>query len=64
MPEQREKAVGLPQKKLEALWSREMGLPLQVVMVVLVLSTYCVAMTAIGVHNLVGLIRRKLSRFF
>ena len=58
-PEETKQNPSLLQKQLEQEWHREMGLPLRLLMLLLVLVTYCGSMAAIGVHNLAGKLRRK-----
>lgn len=58
-PDQRKEKTGLLQKRLEQEWHREMGLPLRILLLVLVLITYCGSMAAIGAHNLAGKLRRR-----
>lgn len=58
-PDETKQTSSLLQKQLEQKWHREMGLPLRLLMLVLVLITYCGSMAAIGVHNLVEKLRRK-----
>lgn len=62
MAENPRKGNELTQKKLEALWSREMSLPVRVAMVVLVLTTYGIAMAAIGLHRIAAPFLRRLPR--
>lgn len=47
------------QKQLEQKWHREMGLPLRLLLVVLVLLTYCCSMLAIGGYHLACALRKK-----